>query len=128
MLPKEIYSTAQVRELDRIAIEGQGIPGYELMQRAGAVTFKSLLASWPDVQTIRIVCGLGNNGGDGYVIARLAIKAGLEVELATVGDTKKTMGDALKARQDWMACADHQPLSRPPDVIVDAIFVMGQGL
>jgi len=77
--PLELYRAAQVRELDRIAIEDRGIPGYTLMSRAGAAAFDLLRQRWPDARRIVVVCGGGNNGGDGYVVARLARKAGLDV-------------------------------------------------
>ena len=80
-LPFELYRAAQVRELDRIAIEDRGIPGYTLMNRAGAAAFDLLRQRWPRARRIVVVCGGGNNGGDGYVVARLARKAGLDVLL-----------------------------------------------
>ena len=132
MLPKEIYSTEQVRELDRIAIEEHGISGYELMQRAGAATFKSLIRSWPEAKSLQVYCGQGNNGGDGYVIARLAKEAGMAVELIALGDVNTVTGDALKARQDWLLqSGDDTEVSHAidinvkVDVIVDAIFGTG---
>ncbi len=125
MLPEDIYTTAQVRELDRMAIEDHGIPGYELMQRAGLVTFNSLLLSWPNTRSIQIYCGAGNNGGDGYVIARLAVQNGIQVEIITLGDHTNISGDALKAKQDWETAGSSQPIDSRPDVIVDAIFGTG---
>ncbi|MFZ1327182.1 MAG: NAD(P)H-hydrate epimerase, partial [Candidatus Contendobacter sp.] len=71
-LPVELYCTAQVRELDRIAIQERGIPGYTLMTRAGAAALEWLRQRWPKARRIVVVCGGGNNGGDGYVVARLA--------------------------------------------------------
>ena len=76
-LPELLYRAAQVRELDRRAIEMHGIPGARLMQRAGAAVFGLLRVRWPRARNIAIVCGPGNNGGDGYVVARLAQAEGL---------------------------------------------------
>ena len=77
-LPREIFSCAQVRELDRLAIETRGIAGYTLMTRAGAAALEQLRAHWPAARVLTVVCGAGNNAGDGYVVGRLALQAGLE--------------------------------------------------
>ena len=63
---KKLYRTAEVRELDRIAIQDFGIPGYTLMQRAGQTAFSALQKRWPKASRILIICGSGNNAGDGY--------------------------------------------------------------
>jgi len=122
--PVDIYSTEQVRELDRLAIEEHGIGGYDLMQRAGHACFQSLLEAWPQTRRIRVYCGAGNNGGDGYVIARLAVEAGLAVEVIPVGDAQAVKGDARQAREDWLPY-DTGQVQDQVDVIVDAIFGTG---
>ena len=99
-LPFELYRAAQVRELDRIAIEDRGIPGYTLMNRAGAAAFDLLRQRWPRARRIVVVCGGGNNGGDGYVVARLARKAGLDVLALTLADPDGLRGDAQTAWRD----------------------------
>lgn len=92
------YYTAQaVRELDRLAIEQHHIPGYELMQRAGKAAFIALYQRWPNVKKLVVFCGTGKNGGDGYVVAMLAINAGLEADVYLAGDRGSIDGDALKA-------------------------------
>lgn len=78
-LPVELYRAAQVRELDRIAIAERGIPGYTLMSRAGEAACQLLGQRWSKARRIVVVCGGGNNGGDGYVVARLARQAGCDV-------------------------------------------------
>ena len=70
-LPIALYRAAQVRELDRIAIQERGIPGYTLMSRAGATAFAALQERWPQTRRVVVVCGGGNNGGDAYAAARL---------------------------------------------------------
>ena len=82
-----LYTSAQVRDLDRRAIHELGIPGYELMTRAGHATLDALRAHWPRVQSLTVLCGPGNNGGDGYVVARVAKAVGLRtrvIALATI--------------------------------------------
>jgi NAD(P)H-hydrate epimerase len=125
--PAKFYSAAQVRELDRRAIAG-GIAGHALMQRAAAAAWRELLWRWPKAQRIAVFCGPGNNGGDGYEIARLARAAGCDVRVWEVG--KAAAGDAATARQAWSAAGGAvqayagEPLE-PADVIVDAIFGIG---
>ncbi len=97
--PSQLYTASQVRELDRIAIQDLGISGYTLMSRAGEAVYRALRARWPEARRISVLCGPGNNGGDGYVVAALARGDGLEVEVITVGDTERLRGDALTAAQ-----------------------------
>src|ERR1043166_7786530 len=85
-LPTALYSTAQVRAIDAYAIEVLGTPGYTLMKRAGEAALRYLRTRWPTAHRIVIVCGGGNNAGDGYVLGRFAQAAGLTVSvLAAVG-------------------------------------------
>jgi len=129
-LPKQIYSSAQVRAMDRHAIEVDGIAGFTLMTRAAAASFELLRSLWPDARNLVVVCGAGNNGGDGYCLARLAHQAGLPVRVLAVGPTARLQGDALRARHE---CQEAGVLLRqfsPEDlrsahVIVDALFGTG---
>lgn len=92
-LPLPLYSAAQVREFDRRAIEVHRIAGAELMTRAGAGVFETMTARFPKARRLAVVCGPGNNGGDGYVVAERARSAGLDVLLFSLG-TKPPTGDA----------------------------------
>ncbi|MBI3772594.1 MAG: NAD(P)H-hydrate dehydratase [Gammaproteobacteria bacterium] len=129
-LPHTLYHAAAVRELDRQAIEIHAMPGIELMNRAGAALFDELIVRWPDARRLAVVCGGGNNGGDGFVVARLALEQGLEPKLICVTDPATLKGDARKA---WGAAqaAGLVPVPFKPsvfddaDVIVDAIFGIG---
>ncbi|MFP4334423.1 MAG: NAD(P)H-hydrate dehydratase [Wenzhouxiangella sp.] len=124
-----LYRAGQVQALDRLAIEGHGIAGYELMQRAGRAAFQALRARWPEAGALTVCCGGGNNGGDGYVIARLAAEAGLAVQLIALKDPGELAGDAATAAADWrhaggdLADPEH---SLSGAVIVDAL--LGTGL
>jgi len=102
-LPRELWTAAQVRELDRRAIEGHGIPARELMERAGAAALEVLLRRWPGSSAITVICGAGNNAGDGYVVARLARRAGLAVRVLAVSDPAAMRGDAASACADFSA-------------------------
>ncbi|MBR0344958.1 MAG: bifunctional ADP-dependent NAD(P)H-hydrate dehydratase/NAD(P)H-hydrate epimerase, partial [Rudaea sp.] len=65
MNPYRLYTVAQVREMERIATESLGIRGYELMCRAGKAAFDVVRLRWPGARRIAVLCGGGNNGGDG---------------------------------------------------------------
>ena len=130
MLPVDLYKAAQVRELDRLAIQERGIPGYTLMNRAGETAFSILREHWPQAQRVVVVCGSGNNAGDGYVVARLARQAGLEARVLYLKDPGELKGDALTAFQ--AARATDVPVEGfsaaslgVAEVIVDAIFGTG---
>ncbi|MBT8067721.1 MAG: bifunctional ADP-dependent NAD(P)H-hydrate dehydratase/NAD(P)H-hydrate epimerase, partial [Gammaproteobacteria bacterium] len=102
-LPRNVYSVASVREIDRTAIEDHGIPGYTLMTRAGAAALKNARQQFPDAQRWQVVCGAGNNAGDGYVVARLAANEGLVVSVLSLVDPSRLTGDAATACQDFQA-------------------------
>ncbi len=94
-----------MRELDRIAIEELGIPGYELMTRAGQTVFDLARRRFPAARHWLVLCGAGNNAGDGYVVARLAIGAGYGVTVAALSDPHRLAGDAARAWRDFQAAA-----------------------
>jgi NAD(P)H-hydrate epimerase len=130
-LPIALYSTAQIRELDAHAIQSMGVTGYVLMKRAGEAALRYLRTRWPMAHRIVIVCGRGNNGGDGYVLARFAQAAGLAVTVLSAGSPEQLRGDARTAYTDYLASgATVHPfdpaLLGMGDVIVDAL--LGTGL
>ena len=97
-----LYSAAQVRELDRLAIEDAGIPGYTLMTRAAEACWTILRARWPGARSMTVFCGAGNNGGDGFIIARLALQANWQVLLYQLGDPARMQADAQQARDTFV--------------------------
>ena len=113
-LPVALYSTAQVRALDAHAIESLGVSGYTLMKRAGEAALRYLRTRWPMAHRIVIVCGDGNNGGDGYVLARFAQAAGLTVTvLAARGRRNSCAGMRAQAYADFRASGGQRaPLCR----------------
>ena len=130
-LPITLYHTAQVRELDRIAIQDQGIPGFELMSRAGYEVFQWFKNKWPDTKSVVVFCGAGNNAGDGYIVARLALEAGLKICVYSLSEPTSLKGDALTAYQSYIeAKGTVIPFQGKEvidaDVIVDAL--LGTGL
>ena len=129
-LPIALYSTAQVRALDSHAIKELGIPGYTLMKRAGEAALRYLRTRWPMSHRIVIVCGGGNNAGDGYVLGRFAQAAGLTVTLMAAVPPEQLKGDARLASEDFRNSggqihAFSSDLLKG-DVIVDAL--LGTGL
>ncbi|WP_069472012.1 NAD(P)H-hydrate dehydratase [Candidatus Marithrix sp. Canyon 246] len=121
-----LYTAAQVAELDRITIEDHNIPGLCLMERAGSAAFEVLKSHWVQARRITVVCGIGNNAGDGYVLARLAHLAGYDVSVLQLGDVNKLKADALLAYQYMINVGlQVQDSLVNPDVIVDAIFGTG---
>jgi NAD(P)H-hydrate epimerase len=124
-----IYAAEQVRDIDRRAIHELGVPGYELMTRAGHATLDALRALWPTAKSLAVLCGPGNNGGDGYVVARVARAQGLRTEVFVLGDLQKLKGDARRAHAEFVAAGGHcrpwSPVQFDVDVIVDALFGTG---
>lgn len=128
-LPLALYSAAQVRALDARLIAA-GTPGFDLMTRAAHAIWRALRQRWPAAGAITVLAGRGNNAGDGYLIAALALRAGWQVQVLAVGDPALLQGDAAQARdealaagvcvQPWSECAT---LS---GVVVDAL--LGTGL
>lgn len=96
-IPKNLYRAEQVQQLDRIAIQEHNIPGMTLMERAGAAAYNVMQKLWPRARRVAVLCGVGNNGGDGYIVARLAAAAGMRVVIYQVGDHSRLKGDALTA-------------------------------
>ena len=125
-----VYTAAEVRELDRTAIEDRGIPGIALMKRAGRAVFDEVRRRWPTGRSLTVVCGSGNNAGDGYIVAGLAEEAGLDTTLLQVGDPAKLRGDAARAK-DWALSVGvvtsrlegHVQITG--DVVVDALLGTG---
>jgi NAD(P)H-hydrate epimerase len=129
-LPAAIYSTESVRRIDRNAIAA-GIAGYTLMQRAGEAALAAALREFPGARRWQVVCGGGNNAGDGYVVARLALERGIDVSAIALVEPGKLVGDAAKAHADYVAAGGavipwSGALDQRADLLVDAI--LGSGL
>jgi NAD(P)H-hydrate epimerase len=128
--PTAIYSAAQVRALDAFEIEKRRVPGFTLMTRAAQAAVDLLRARWPQARRVAVVCGAGNNGGDGYVLARLAQQAGLETLVLAATPPDRLTGDARRAHDEWLAAGGHaHPFAADAlpgsDVIVDGLLGTG---
>ena len=126
------YSAASVRAMDQSAIREHGFDGDQLMAAAAAHAHRALQDRWPAAARLLVCCGAGNNGGDGYVLARLAKAAGSEVSLLAFG-TPAPETSAARARSAWLAAGGEIGEWRAADsscfgfdVIVDAL--LGTGL
>ena len=96
-LPTALYTADQVRSLDRCAIEDHQLPDSLLMKRAGKAAFAQMLSLWPQVNSVHVFCGSGNNGGDGYVLAALASQRRMAVTVWQLAPVEKLTGAALEA-------------------------------
>ena len=134
-LSQPAYSATQVLQNEAVVAKKLNITLQELMERAGAAAFKHILQCWPKINAILVVCGKGNNGGDGFVIARLAHLAGIDVKVLLLND-HSAQGNArlaYQALQDAGVKIIKQKKYDPQQVIadfsgeliVDAIFGIG---
>ena len=138
-LPKVLYSRELVRAIDAAAIVA-GTPGVVLMKRAARAAFELLLREWPNCSGIIVLCGAGNNAGDGYVLAGLAAQECIPVTVWYVSSPEALQGDALSAYhfavQEGVVCEsfDREFDSREPQqaglygvksVVVDALLGIG---
>ena len=122
----KVYTADECRELDRVAIEEHDIPGFTLMQRAGAFVFTTIQDRWAGMQSLLVVAGSGNNAGDGYIVATLAHQAGINTKVFQVGASKRLRGDALLAREQ-LRQHDITFVDEPTsaDIVVDALLGTG---
>jgi hydroxyethylthiazole kinase-like uncharacterized protein yjeF len=121
----ELLTTAEMAEADRLAIAG-GIAGIDLMENAGRAVADGVAAGGYGRRLV-VVVGNGNNGGDGFVVARLLAERGYDVGVALVGDRGRLKGDARLAAERWTgAVAQAAPEALGDcDLIIDALFGAG---
>ncbi|TFL18683.1 NAD(P)H-hydrate dehydratase [Jannaschia formosa] len=145
-MPEDILTAAQMRALERAAIESGAVTGLELMERAGAGAVEAILAEWPELgagSRAVVLCGPGNNGGDGFVVARLLKERGWEVVCFFSGDAAKLPPDARVNHERWLRHGLVSPLTEEAvgemrderlhpgwevprtNVVVDALFGTG---
>jgi len=129
-IPAALYSVAQARRLDERAISALGGASYTLMRRAGEGALRALRSRWPRAQRLCVATGGGNNGGDGYVLARFARAAGLEVEVRALVPVDALRGDARRAADEYLAGGGSvRPFEpgalRDSEVLVDALLGIG---
>jgi ADP-dependent NAD(P)H-hydrate dehydratase / NAD(P)H-hydrate epimerase len=120
-----LISVADMRAIDARAAE-LGVPTRLLMENAGAAVARAIQQRWQPRTTL-VLCGPGNNGGDGYVAARKLTEAGWPVRVGSIGDRSTLQGDALDAARAWMGWADAADVSliEPDVLVVDALYGAG---
>ena len=127
--PLPLFTSDQVRAIDARALEALGLGAYELMGRAGAAAWALVQKRWPDARRIVVACGPGNNGGDGYVLARLARAAGREVLVLFPADAPPVSSDCKRAAADWRSAGGtanpFDGVLPVADLYVDALFGIG---
>lgn len=101
-LPYSVYPADNVRELEQRAVSELGLSLYQLMERAGQAAFHRARQFYPTTRRWLVLCGHGNNGGDGYVVARLARQLGIQVTLVAVEHNGPLPPEAQQARDAWI--------------------------
>src|SRR5262249_30040716 len=96
----ELLTTAEMAEADRLTIAA-GTAGIDLMEAAGRAVADAVWARHPPGSRVVVTAGPGNNGGDGFVAARILAERGLRVRLALLGDRARLKGDAADAARRW---------------------------
>jgi NAD(P)H-hydrate epimerase len=130
-IPHSIWHADDLRHAEKEAADSLGITLYELMQRAGEAAFNVTCTAYPESSHWLILCGHGNNGGDGYVVARLAVAAGIHVTLLALESDKPLPEEASAAREAWLNAggvihATDIVWPEEIDVIIDGL--LGTGL
>lgn len=121
-----VLTVAAMRRVDAAAING-GVPGLTLMEAAGAAVADRARARLPAGGHAVVLCGPGNNGGDGFVAARLLTEAGYAVDLFCLGEASKLTGDAAEAAKAWTGPVHAFDGGALPscDLVIDALFGAG---
>jgi ADP-dependent NAD(P)H-hydrate dehydratase / NAD(P)H-hydrate epimerase len=125
MAAADILTVAEMGAADRATIEA-GTPGFTLMQRAGAAVAAAITARWTPRPAL-VLCGPGNNGGDGFVVAKALAEAGYDVTVALEGERAALKGDAATAAEAWAGRIEPLPAVRPAaaGLVIDALFGAG---
>ncbi|NNE51929.1 MAG: NAD(P)H-hydrate epimerase, partial [Sulfitobacter sp.] len=132
----ELLTAQQMRSVEGAAMDSGAVTGLELMERAGQGVVDAIMAEWPELaegaRSSIILSGPGNNGGDGFVIARLLDAMGWAVRVHLFGDPAKLPPDARANHDRWAKSHEVLPLTpdkiycgHRPDLIVDAVFGIG---
>ncbi|MBA4351037.1 MAG: bifunctional ADP-dependent NAD(P)H-hydrate dehydratase/NAD(P)H-hydrate epimerase [Rhodobacter sp.] len=131
----ELLTAAQMRAIEAAAIASGAVTGLELMERAGRGVVEAIFEEWPELRATShravVLCGPGNNGGDGFVVARLLKEWGWEVEVFLYGDPERMPADARVNYERWRGMGEVGDLiafnawSQDYDLGIDAVFGTG---
>ncbi|WP_045727237.1 bifunctional ADP-dependent NAD(P)H-hydrate dehydratase/NAD(P)H-hydrate epimerase [Xanthomonas sp. GPE 39] len=126
---RDLHTVTAARRIDAQAIALLGGGADALMQRAGQAAWQTLLQRWPQAQRIMVACGSGNNGGDGYVLARLAHCAGYRVSVVQLPGCGPQSSLAQRACNDYIGVGGRivvfDGVLEPADVVVDGLLGIG---
>src|SRR5580698_7487315 len=124
-MPDEILTVAEMYAADKFAAD-HGVPSLTLMEDAGRAVADEIEKRW-NKRSALVLCGPGNNGGDGYVIARLLKSRGWNVRVVQLGDASALKGDAAVMAKRWDGSTS--PLTadclKSAELVVDALFGAG---
>ncbi len=121
---RALLTVAEMQRADRLAV-GRGIPSWTLMQSAGSAVARAARLRWDRPATL-VLCGPGNNGGDGFVAAEALRNAGWPIRVALLGNVPQLKGDAALAAAAWGGpVEDLTPDLDGAELIVDALFGAG---
>lgn len=125
----KLYTPESIYQLDRAAVTVDGIAESELMQRAGAGVWTELIRRWPQTIRISVFAGVGNNGGDAFVVACCALDQGVTVQLIMLGDEQEQSAVSSAFRESFVEFGGViEPWSGQAitgDVIVDGLLGIG---
>ncbi|MBZ5696227.1 MAG: NAD(P)H-hydrate dehydratase [Acidobacteriia bacterium] len=136
----KILTAAEMREVDRLSTERHGVPSLDLMENAGRSVAEFIHSRFPDFarRHIVVICGKGNNGGDGFVVARHLLKMGAKPSLYLIGDAQEVKGDAATNLKRWKNASGKTHVIREQsewqaakgtfataDIVVDALLGTG---
>jgi hydroxyethylthiazole kinase-like uncharacterized protein yjeF len=121
-----IITPAEMTAIDRHAAQS-GIDSFALMTAAGTAVSAASLRLYPDALRFVVLCGPGNNGGDGYIAASALRDSGADVAIHALGNPDELKGDAARACKPWVGEIGSlgEYAARPSDVIIDALFGAG---
>ncbi len=114
----KIVSAAEMRQIDRTTSERFGVPSLTLMENAGSAVARFVLSDYPQAERVGILCGKGNNGGDGFVVARQLVEAGRAVRVLLLSDPEELRGDAAVMFQNMLQT--FHPLKIAPLIVREA--------
>jgi ADP-dependent NAD(P)H-hydrate dehydratase / NAD(P)H-hydrate epimerase len=132
----KIVSAAEMREIDRVTSQRFGVPSLTLMENAGTAVAEFVASLYPSAKRVGVICGKGNNGGDGFVVARKLQQAGKEVRVLLLAEAAELRGDAaemftrllvapvIAASQEQLKTEEARAVF-DADVLVDAILGTG---
>ena len=131
----ELFTAAQMRAMEHAAMDSGEVTGFDLMERAGKGVVDAIFEHWPAYETapqsVAVLCGPGNNGGDGFVVARLLKARGWTVTVFFYGTPEKLPPDARTNYDLWTTTDSVTPLTerafraQPFTLYVDALFGTG---